>query len=183
MTSTVKDDQTFQSVDLRVSAPSPLGCFYIRVWTVVYAPGRMPPGKDPNKPKGQKSAYAFFVQEQSSKRGASSYTEFSNACAAKWHAMDDSEKAKFSKLQEEDKIRYRNEMEKYNPPGEKKRRRRKKKDKNLPKRTMSAFMFFSMEKRPKLKEEKPYASALDLAKMLGAAWRIMKNDQRHPTKG
>ena len=102
----------------------------------VYAPGRMPPRKDPNKPKGRKSAYAFFVQDQRSKHGASSFTEFTKACAAKWHAMDEPEKAKFAKMQEEDKIRYQKEMENYNPPGEKKRRRRKKKDKNLPKRAM-----------------------------------------------
>ena len=41
-------------------------------------------------------------------------------------------------------------------------------------------MYFSMEKRPKLREENANATVGDLAKMLGAAWRIMTDDQKAP---
>lgn len=44
----------------------------------------------------------------------------------------------------------------------------------------SAFMYFSMEKRPKLREENANATVGELAKMLGAAWRIMSDDQKAP---
>lgn len=44
----------------------------------------------------------------------------------------------------------------------------------------SAFMYFSMEKRPKLREENANATVGDLAKMLGAAWRIMTDEQKAP---
>lgn len=41
-------------------------------------------------------------------------------------------------------------------------------------------MFFSSAKRPKLREQNPTASIGDIAKQLGAAWKIMTADQKAP---
>ena len=41
-------------------------------------------------------------------------------------------------------------------------------------------MHFCAEKRPKLREENPKASVGDLAKQLGAAWKIMTVVQKKP---
>ena len=103
----------------------------------------MPGKKDPNKPKGRISAYAFFVQDKkliNTKEGISmGFKEFSRSCAADWKELDNDGKKKFHKLAEKDRERYIKEMESYQPPpgadggG---RRQRKKRDKNLPKRSL-----------------------------------------------
>lgn len=41
-------------------------------------------------------------------------------------------------------------------------------------------MFFCQEKRPKLKEQNPSATVGELAKQLGAAWKIMTEAQKKP---
>ena len=41
-------------------------------------------------------------------------------------------------------------------------------------------MFFSRAKRPKLREQTPGASVGELAKQLGAAWKIMTPEQKVP---
>ena len=51
---------------------------------------------------------------------------------------------------------------------------------NLPYSYRSGFMFFSSAKRPKLREQNPTASIGDIAKQLGAAWKIMTADQKAP---
>ena len=100
----------------------------------------MPPkSKDPNKPRGRKSAYAFFLQSRKDQKGPKeSFTEYSKESASLWHGMSKDEKAKYFDMQAEDKKRYEREMANYEPPAEEKgrRRRRKKKDKDAPKRAM-----------------------------------------------
>ena len=103
----------------------------------------MPPRKDPNKPKGRTSAYAFFVQdrrEKSKERGEQvQFAEFSRECADKWKVMEKDDKTKYNALAEKDKARYVKQMATYQPINDEdggKRRRRKKKDPNMPKRSM-----------------------------------------------
>lgn len=106
----------------------------------------MPPkNKDPNKPKGRMSAYAFFVQDRremyKEKGEGVQFTQFSKECAELWRNMTDGEKAKYAKQAEGDRARYQREMADYKPPDDEEgprggRRRRKKKDPNMPKRSM-----------------------------------------------
>lgn len=44
----------------------------------------------------------------------------------------------------------------------------------------SGFFWFAADKRPKLKEQNPSATVGDIAKQLGAAWKIMTTDQKAP---
>lgn len=44
----------------------------------------------------------------------------------------------------------------------------------------SGFFFFCGEKRPKLKEQNPQATVGEIAKQLGAAWKIMTPEQKKP---
>ena len=44
----------------------------------------------------------------------------------------------------------------------------------------SGFFFFCGEKRPKLKEQNPQATVGEIAKQLGAAWKIMTPEQKAP---
>lgn len=153
----------------------------------------MPPRsskKDPNKPKGRTSAYAFFVQDRREMYKEKSepvvFTTFSKECADLWREMDDPDKVKYVAQAQKDKERYEREMALYQPADDEegsrrgKKGRRKKKDPNMPKRSMSGFMFFSRAKRPKLRERNPGASVGELAKQLGAAWKIMTPEQKVP---
>ena len=104
------------------------------------------PKKDPNKPKGRTSAYAFFLQhrrEQYKKQGENvHFTVFSKECAELWRGMKDGEKTRFFKLAEEDRSRYTKEMARYVPPEDaaskngKRRRNKAPKDPNKPKRPL-----------------------------------------------
>lgn len=44
----------------------------------------------------------------------------------------------------------------------------------------SAFFWFAGDKRPKLKEQSPGATVGEIAKQLGAAWKIMTKEQKYP---
>lgn len=105
--------------------------------------------KDPNKPKGRTTAYAFFVQSEREARRARnkengeedtpSFAELSKFCGEKWKCLDDEEKAPFYKLAEADKTRYDQEMANYTPSEDeetpkKSRKRKRRDDENHPKR-------------------------------------------------
>ena len=108
----------------------------------------MPPRRDPNKPKGRTSAYAFFVQHRREcyKEGGKTlqFSEFSKECAEQWKKTAPPDRVRYDKQAEKDRDRYNREMADYRPPsddeegGGKRRRRKAKKPKDLtkPKRSM-----------------------------------------------
>jgi len=64
--------------------------------------------------------------------------------------------------------------------GRGKGRKKKKKDVNAPKKPSSGFMWFSKERRPKIKEENPTATFGDLGRLIGEAWRGMSEEDKKP---
>ncbi len=108
----------------------------------------MPKGKkkDPNKPKGKKGAYIFFLEERRAqhKDEKIDFPEFSRETSVKWKELTAKEKEKYEKLALKDKKRYEEEMADYSPPssedeeegGKKRKRKTKDKDPNQPKRNM-----------------------------------------------
>uniref|UniRef100_A0A3B4YPV9 High mobility group protein B2 n=1 Tax=Seriola lalandi dorsalis TaxID=1841481 RepID=A0A3B4YPV9_SERLL len=141
--------------------------------------------KDPNKPRGKTSSYAFFVatcREEHKKKhpGTSvSFAEFSKKCSERWKTMSAKEKVKFEDLAKNDKVRYDREMKSYVPPkGAKKGK--KKKDPNAPKRPPSAFFVFCSDHRPRIKEEHPGISIGDIAKKLGELWATQSSKDKAP---
>ncbi|KAL2914143.1 Non-histone chromosomal protein 6 [Polyrhizophydium stewartii] len=52
------------------------------------------------------------------------------------------------------------------------------KDPDAPKKPLSAFMIFSKENRPRIKEENPDASFGEIGKLLGAAWRELSEKEK-----
>lgn len=46
---------------------------------------------------------------------------------------------------------------------------------NKPKKNINAFMFFCIERRPKIREENPDMNARDIMKILGDEWKEIKN--------
>ncbi|XP_067106316.1 high mobility group protein B2a [Osmerus mordax] len=133
------------------------------------------PGKDPNKPRGKTSSYAFFVQtcreEHKKKHPGTSvnFSEFSKKCSERWKTMSAKEKVKFEDLAKGDKVRFDREMKGYVPPKGTKVGKRKK-DPNAPKRPPSAFFVFCSDHRARIKGEHPGISIGDIAKKLGELW-------------
>lgn len=87
--------------------------------------------------------------------------------------MLDKEKKRFHEMAETDKKRYDTEMQSYTPPkGEKTRgkKRKQQKDPDAPKRSLSAFFWFSHDERGKVKGENPEYGVGDIAKELGRRW-------------
>src|ERR1700733_7591723 len=142
--------------------------------------------KEPGKPRGRMSAYAYFVQtcrEEHKKKHPNEnvvFAEFSKKCAERWKTMNDKEKNRFHVLAEKDKKRYDGEMANYKPPkGEKGGRKRKRtKDPNAPKRALSAFFWFCNDERPRVKETMNDASVGEVAKELGRRWNDCTEDQK-----
>lgn len=142
-------------------------------------------GKGDNKPRGRMSAYAFFVQtcrEEHKKKHPDEtvvFAEFSKRCAERWKTMSEKEKQRFHQMAEKDKKRYESEMANYKPAkGEKGKKRKRTKDPNAPKRSLSAFFWFSNDERPKVKESMPDATVGDIAKELGRRWNEVSSEVR-----
>ncbi|RXM31706.1 High mobility group protein B2 [Acipenser ruthenus] len=141
-------------------------------------------GKDPNKPRGKMSSYAYFVQtcreEHKKKHPDTSvnFSEFSKKCSERWRTMSAKEKGKFEDLAKSDKTRYEREMKDYIPP--KGEQGKKKKDPNAPKRPPSAFFVFCSEHRPKIKADYPGSSIGDTAKKLGEMWSKLTAKDKVP---
>ena len=100
--------------------------------------------KDPARPKGRMTAYAFFVQAQRDHLKKTQpeknvdFKEFSRCCSTDWKKIEEKDKLKYEALAQADKVRYDREMASYVPQddGSGKKKGKKTKDPNAPKRGM-----------------------------------------------
>ena len=98
--------------------------------------------KDPKRPKGRMTAYAFFVQatrdkiKQQNPEEAVDFKAFSKQCSDEWKGMTTDQKEKYEALAAADKVRYDREMSTYVPPPEEGKKKKAKKDPEAPKRGM-----------------------------------------------
>ncbi|XP_008307250.1 high mobility group protein B1-like [Cynoglossus semilaevis] len=140
--------------------------------------------KDPKKPRGKMSSYAYFVQtcrEEHKKKhpdASVNFAEFSKKCSERWKTMSQKEKTKFEDMAKQDKVRYEREMKNYIPPKGQKMKRFK--DPNAPKRPPSLFFLFCADFRPKVKDENPRLSIGDTAKKLGEMWNSTSAEEKQP---
>ncbi|KAL7567414.1 hypothetical protein ACA910_021377 [Epithemia clementina (nom. ined.)] len=149
--------------------------------------------KDPNAPKRGKSSYFYFADAMRDKvkedNPDASFSELGKLLGAEWKKLSSQEKAKYEKLADTDKQRYKKEMEGYTKPpsssnngsgSPSKTNKAKKppKDPNAPKRAQNAFMYFSQEMRPKLKQEDPDMAMTDVGKKLGQLFRELSASEK-----
>jgi hypothetical protein len=97
--------------------------------------------------------------------------------------LSPAEKKKWDKKAEKDKSRYQDEMKTWVPdedeePAAGKRSKKAKKDPNMPKRNMSAYFLYSVDIRPKVKEENPDASFGDIAKIISTQYKSLSDSER-----
>ena len=101
--------------------------------------------------------------------------------SAQYKALSEKEMKKWIKKAEQDKIRYQEEMKHYVPmddPTGGGKRKKAKKDPNAPKRNMSAYFLFSVHIRPTVKEENPEAAFGDIARIISAKYKALKDSER-----
>ena len=146
--------------------------------------------KDPNKPKGAKSAYILFCADPEirtrikEENPGITTTEISKRAGELWKGeyADEELRRKYVEDAEIDKARHKREMENYTPSSddesglsgsEKTKRSKKTKDPNKPKGAKSAYILFCAdpEIRTRVKEENPGISNVDLTKKIGELWK------------
>lgn len=151
--------------------------------------------KDPRAPKRSKSAYIFFAIENRESVKAeigngARVGDIAKLTSQRWRSLSDKERSHWDALSRADRDRYQEEKEAYTGPrllpndsdNGKKRRQGKqhKKDPAAPKRPLTAFLYFSQQLRPTLKERNPSWRVAELSQELGRMWREMSEQDREP---
>ena len=143
--------------------------------------------KDKNAPKGAKSAYILFCSDERPKvkeeEPGMDAKKIASELGKRWKELkeDDEDKVKeYQKKAEEDKVRFKTEMENYVPGEveETKDKKIRKKDKNAPKGAKSAYIIFCTEERPQVKEDIPDISAKEVLTELGKRWKALKDEDK-----
>ena len=139
--------------------------------------------KDPNKPKGAKSAYIFFVEAQKKlTTGTVVFAEFSKECGEKWAALDAEEKRVYEEKAAFDKQRHNQEMANYIPPydedddGVTQKKKKKKKDPNAPKKNLSAYFLFSGDVRSSVSAELGTNKVVEVMGVVAERWKKLQAD-------
>jgi len=63
-----------------------------------------------------------------------------------------------------------------------KERKNENKSESKPKKKLSGYMAYAKERRPKLVEEQPGLTFVDIGRTLGAEWRGMSHDEKNKYK-
>ncbi|CAJ0580969.1 unnamed protein product, partial [Mesorhabditis spiculigera] len=134
--------------------------------------------------RGKTSPYGFFVKmcyEEHKKKFPNENVqvpEISKKCSDKWKTMNDDEKRRFYELAQKDQERYQAEVAAYGGEDHTRKRKRPKKDPNAPKRALSAFFFFSQERRPEVQAKHVEWKVMQVAQELGRMWKDMTLEDR-----
>lgn len=150
--------------------------------------------KDPRAPKRSKSAYIFFAMDcRESVKGEigpdARVGDIAKLTSQRWKALTDHDRLRWETLSRADRDRYQDEKASYTgplllPPTEKMTSSNKKvkneRDPAAPKRPLTAFLYFSQQMRPALKEQNPRWGIAELSQELGRRWREMSDEQRSP---
>ena len=131
--------------------------------------------KEKNTTKKNKSAYMFFCDEEREnikKEGLTlSNKEIVSELGARWTNFKTKNPAgveKFQKLADEDKVRYANEIE---TEDENVKSSKKKKNVSSVKKNKSAYMFFCIEDREKIKKEGLTLSNKEIITEMAKRWK------------
>jgi len=137
--------------------------------------------RDPNAPKKPRTAYILFSSDNrvdvKKENPDMIPTDITKEVARMWREADEDVKEEYKEKAEEDKKRYQDEMEIYNPEykqtssNDKKEKPKEKKDPNAPKKPCSAYILFSSDHRKQAKEENPELSTVELTKKLAEMWK------------
>jgi len=109
----------------------------------------------------------------------STVTEVSKRSAEMWRNLPAEERAYWDDVATKDKQRYMAEKASYTGPWQVPWKRAKK-DPSAPKRPMSAFLYFSQERRRIIKDKNPGMRNTEVSRVLGDMWRNAPEEERNP---
>jgi len=151
--------------------------------------------KDKNAPERPPNAYNAFVTErmpilkqQSEKQ--LSLPDLAKACALEWKALSQDEKQQYRDQVKGQSDEYKEnikayklteeyaEFQKQNAAHTKREKLKEFQLESAPKKALSAYIYYGIDAREKLKEENPDASITDIVKMLGAAWKNLPAEEK-----
>lgn len=140
--------------------------------------------KDKDAPKRPKSAYLFFCDVERpaiiKKNPQIKGQEVMKLLGPAWQKLSAKGKAKYEKLAAKDKERYEQELASYVPPKRDASPVRKKPEKQGPKRSKNAFLFFSEAERAKVKAAFPEYKITEISTELGKRWKALSAAERAP---
>jgi hypothetical protein len=132
--------------------------------------------KDPNAPKRTKSSYLFFCAEKRSEVKESNPNmgpmDVTRELGKLWRELSDEDKEQYKELSVSDNERYLSEKNNYSSSSES--------NKDVPKRSKSAYLFFCAEKRPEVKESNPNMGPMDVTRELGRLWKELSDEEKIP---
>merc|ERR1711915_390625 len=96
-----------------------------------------------------------------------------------WKTLPPDQRAHWDDVAKKDKERYMAEKAMYTGPWQVPWKRAKK-DPSAPKRPMSAFLYFSQDKRRQIKEENPSIRNTEVSRILGELWRNASEEEKRP---
>jgi high mobility group protein B3 len=140
--------------------------------------------KCPTAPKRFKSSYiCFFMAKQPVIKAelgdSASVSEVSKRSADMWRSLSAEDRAHWDEVASKDKERYMVEKAMYTGPWQVPWKRAKK-DPSAPKRPMSAFLYYSQDKRRAIKEENPSLKNTEVSRILGDLWRNATDKEKKP---
>jgi hypothetical protein len=139
--------------------------------------------KDENAPKRPKNSYMFYCEKMrqtlKEENPDMNMIEITKLIGVEWKKLSDEEKNEFQDKASTDKKRYEEQNKSYIRPSDdelvekkaSKKRTVKKKKADGPKKPMSAYIYFCMEKRNEIKDESPDMSAVEVTRELGRLWK------------
>jgi hypothetical protein len=145
--------------------------------------------------RGPKSAWIFFIQEKQKSTVESEPDEnqkkktFSDLChtwSPVWKELSVSDKERFQSMHLTDKERYKKELASLTPDEREhvtrssKKKRRRSRAPGLPKPVRSAYIWFVINERTRVMEEKPELNFTEVGKELGKRWNDLSQEKRHP---
>ena len=143
--------------------------------------------KDPNKPKGARSAWIFYTKvtfpEIQKAHADWGFGEVNKELSKRWKAMDDEAKKPFTEQAAADKTRYETEMAKYTPPADAQRPKKQKtggRDTLAPKNATNAWQYFIRATRPDVVAENKDLSSGEVMKELKERWKGLDDAERQP---
>lgn len=141
-------------------------------------------------PKKARSAYLFYTMEKRSVFSAehpnTSFGELTQMVAESWKSLSAAQRKQYEKQATSDRSRYENEMESYVPmtdaqidaeieaSGKKSKKRRK----DGPKHARSAYLYFTMEERPKARVDHPEKKFGEITQILANAWNELEDGDK-----
>eukprot|EP00566_Odontella_aurita_P012505 CAMPEP_0113589932 /NCGR_PEP_ID=MMETSP0015_2-20120614/36374_1 /TAXON_ID=2838 /ORGANISM="Odontella" /LENGTH=479 /DNA_ID=CAMNT_0000496029 /DNA_START=1168 /DNA_END=2607 /DNA_ORIENTATION=- /assembly_acc=CAM_ASM_000160 len=151
--------------------------------------------KAPQAPRRFKSSYImFFTSMQDEVKAelkgeaeadgknvaaATTVTEVSKRSAEKWRNLPPEDRSFWEDKAAKDKQRYMREKATYTGPWQVPYKRAKK-DPSAPKRPMSAFLYFSQDRRKKIKAKNPGMKNTEISQVLGQMWRNASDEEKRP---